>query len=102
MPIKKYVIAFVVILVLTNIGNFVIHGMLLHDAYSHFPNILRTEQDSQAHMSGLMAGFLFFTIGFVWLYGHWKQTGNWIADGVKFSVAVWLVASVSRYAIYYA
>ena len=53
-------------------------------------------------MMSLMAGFLFFTIGFVWLYGQWKQTGNWLADGVKFSIAVWLVATVSRYAIYYA
>jgi len=99
---KKLILAFVVIFVLTAIGNFVIHAMLLHEPYSHYPNLLRTESDSNNHVTFLMVGFLFFTLGFVWIYGQWKQSGKALADGIKYGIAVWLIATVSRYAIYYA
>jgi len=100
--VKRFVLAFVAVLVLAAVGNFVVHGMLLHEPYSHFPNLLRTEKDSNDHIVFLMSGFLFFTLGFVWIYGQLRQSGNSLMDGLKYGAAVWLIASVSRYAIYYA
>ena len=101
MSMKKMVLANIVVLVLTAVGNFLIHGMLLREAYGKFPNLLRTLNDSNDHVMFLMVGFLFFTLAFVWIYAQMKQGGSWIADGLKYAIAVWLIASVSRYAIYY-
>ena len=102
MSMKKMVLANIVVLVLTAVGTFLIHGMLLREAYGKFPNLLRTLNDSNDHVMFLMVGFLFFTLAFVWIYAQMKQGGSWIADGLKYAIAVWLIASVSRYAIYYA
>jgi len=102
MSMKKLILANVVVLVLSAVGNFMIHGMLLREAYGKFPNLLRTLNDSNDHAMFLMVGFLFFTLGFVWIYAQLKQSGSWMMDGLKYAIAVWLIASVSRYAIYYA
>ena len=102
MSIKKQGIAFVILFVLTAIGNFVIHGMLLQPAYKESANLMRGEQDAGTHMMFLMVGFFFFCLGMVWIYAQMKQTGSWLADGIRYAIAVWLIATVSRYSIYYA
>src|SRR5271167_1848804 len=102
MSIKKQGIAFVVLFFLTAIGNFVIHGVLLRPSYMQVKEMMRSEQDGNAHAMFLMVGFFFFCLGMVWIYARMKHTGSWLGDGIRYSLAVWLIATVSRYSIYYA
>jgi hypothetical protein len=102
MTTKKTILAFVTILVLTALANFLIHAVLLHGVYQENANLMRSPQDGQAHAPFLLVGFLFFAVAFVWLYPHAGNGGAWPRHGLRYGVAVWLLASVSRYVIYYA
>jgi hypothetical protein len=102
MSLKKTILAFVTILILTALANFVIHAVLLQGVYQQNANLMRTPQDGQTHAPLLLVGFLFFALAFVWLYPHASTGGAWPMQGFRYGVAIWLLAAVSRYFIYYA
>jgi hypothetical protein len=91
----------VVFLVCTGL-NFVIHGVLLTPVYQQTPQLLRAEQDAQQHMLFMLLGFLVFSLAFVWIYARGLEAKPWLGQGLRYGLAVWLVASVSRYLIYFA
>ncbi len=66
------------------------------------PDLMRTPADSQTHTVYLIVGFLFFSIGFVGMYAAGVNSSHWVGQGIHYGALVWLVASVSRYFIYYA
>lgn len=99
---RRFLIAFVVVLVVTALLNFLIHGVLLQPSYQQTPQLLREQADANAHAISLLVGFFFFTLGFVWIYSRGVEAKPWAGQGIRYGVAVWLMASVSRYFIYYA
>jgi hypothetical protein len=102
MTLKKNILAFVLIFVLTTVTNFLIHGLLLQGPYQQSSNLLRGPEDGQAHALFLLIGFLFFSVAFVWLYPRTPAGGAWMMQGLRYGIAVWFIATVSRYLIYYA
>ena len=99
---RRFVLAFVVVFVVTAALNFLIHGVLLRPAYDQVPLLSREPADGQAHAKFLFAAFFFFALGFVWIYSQGVEVKAWAGQGIRYGIAVWLIASVSRYLIYYA
>jgi hypothetical protein len=99
---KKFFAAFALVLVASTMLNFVIHGILLRPLYQQSAQLMRDEADSGAHAMFLLVGFVFFSLGFVWIYARGVETKSWAGQGLRYGIAVWLIASVSRYSIYYA
>lgn len=99
---KKFILTFVVVFVVTFLGNFLIHGMLLHAPYAQHPQLLRPQQEANRYLGFMAAAFLFFSLGFVWIYAHGVEEKPWVGQGLRFGLAVWLLVSVTRYLIYYA
>jgi hypothetical protein len=99
---RRILIAFVAVLILSTIANFLIHGVILQPAYHATPHLIRAEQDASSHAPFLLWGFVFFSLGFVWIYARGVQAKPWLAQGMQYGFAMWLIASVSRYVIYYA
>jgi apolipoprotein N-acyltransferase len=99
---KKFLAAFGIVFVLSALLNFVIHGVLLKPLYQQSAQLMRDEADSGAHAMYLMVGFFFFTLGFVWIYARGVEAKPWVGQGLRYGIAVWLIATVSRYSIYYA
>jgi len=102
MTLKKTILAFVLIFVLTTLTNFLIHGILLQGPYQQNANLLRGPEDGQAHALFLLIGFFFFAVAFVWLYPRITAGDGWMMQGLRYGIAVWFIATVSRYLIYYA
>lgn len=102
MTSKKTILAFVVILVLTAVANFLIHAILLQGVYQQSAALMRNPEDGQAHAPFLLVGFFFFAVAFVWLYPRTPAGGAWMVHGLRYGIAVWFIATVSRYSIYYA
>jgi hypothetical protein len=102
MTLKKTILVFALIFVLTAVANFVIHGLLLQGVYQQSAALLRNPADGPAHAPFLLVGFFFFAAGFVWLYPRTSVGGFWVMQGFRYAIAVWLMATVSRYLIYYA
>src|SRR4051794_25820224 len=99
---RRFVTAFVSVFVLMSIVSFVIHGVLLKPEYDQYPQLLRPIPDANAHIAFLFLGFVFFSLGFVWIYSHGVEAKPWAGQGIRYGIAAWLIASVSRFFIYYA
>ena len=99
---KKQILAWAAVVVLCFVANFLIHGVLLQPYYSQTPQLLRPERDAQAHMPFMLLGFVIFSAAFVWIYARGIEAKPWFGQGLRYGFAVWLIASVSRYLIYFA
>jgi hypothetical protein len=102
MTLKKTILGFVVVLVLSAVTNFLIHAILLQGVYQQSAALMRSPADGQSHAPFLLVGFFFFSVAFVRLYPQTTAGGAWMAQGLRYGVTVWLIATVSRYFIYYA
>ncbi len=99
---KRQLLAVLAVFVLCSVLNFVVHGVILQPYYNQAPQMLRGPQDAQAHMPFMILSFLIFSLAFVWIYGRGAEAKPWLGQGMRFGLAVWLIASVSRYLIYFA
>jgi hypothetical protein len=98
---KKFLIAWVVIFVLWMAGSFVVHGVLLHDDYAKLGNLFRTEADSQQYFPWMIFAHILLSGAFAWIYSRGVETKPWFAQGIRFGIAVALLAIVPTYIIYY-
>ncbi len=98
---KKLVISVIVIFILAMASGFIIHGTILHGEYAKLPNLMRSE-DAMQKLFGLMflANFI-FAIGFSWIYIRGREAKPWLGQGVRYGVAVSLLAVVPMYMINY-
>lgn len=99
---KKMGLTIIVVFVVFTVLSFVIHGVLLSPLYQQTPQLLRVEQDANQHMIFMLLGFLIFSAAFVWIYARGLEAKPWLGQGLRYGLAMWLIASVSRYLIYFA
>ena len=99
---KKFIIAWIAIFVVWMFGSFVVHGLLLSTDYKALASMFRSEVDSQAYMPFMLGAHAIMAGAFVWIYARGAEAKPWLAQGMRFSVAVALLAVVATYMIYYA
>jgi len=99
---KKQLLAFVVVFVLCSVTNFLIHAVLLQPYYQQTPQLLRAPDDASAHMPFMLLSFLIFSVAFVWIYARGVEAKPWVGQGLRYGLAMWLIASVARYLTYFA
>lgn len=99
---KKFVVAWIVLFVLWMLGDFLIHGVLLHADYAQLPNLYRTEADAQGYFPFMLLAHLIMAGAFVWIFARGVEAKPWVAQGVRFGIAVALLSVVPIYLIYYA
>ena len=98
---KRYFIAWGVIFIVWMAGSFVVHGVLLHDDYSKLGNLFRTEADAQRFFPLMLLAHVILSGAFVWIYARGVEAQPWLAQGLRFGVAVALLTIVPTYLIYY-
>lgn len=98
---KKFFIAWIVIFIAWMVGSFVVHGALLHNDYGQLPNLMRTEADAQGYFPLMILAHVLMAGAFVWIYSRGEEAKPWVAQGVRYGVAVALLAVVPIYMIYY-
>jgi hypothetical protein len=99
---KKFIVAWVVLFVAWFLGDFVIHGLLLHADYLQQPNLYRAESDAQGYFPIMMLVHLIMAGAFAWIYARGVESKPWVAQGLRFGVATALLTSVPMYLTYYA
>ena len=100
---KKFLISWVVIFVAWMVGSFVVHGLLLGADYAGAePNLMRPEADQQAMFHWMLIAHIIMAGAFVWIYGRGSENKPWMQQGIRFGVAIALLAVVPVYLIYYA
>jgi hypothetical protein len=98
---KKFVIAWIVLFVAWLLGSFVVHGVLLRSDYMQLTNLFRTEDDQQKHFPLMILAHVILSGALVWIYARGAEAKPWLAQGVRFGVAVALLTIVPSYMIYF-
>jgi hypothetical protein len=98
---KKFFIAWAVIFVAWMIGSFIVHGALLSADYAQLPNLFRPEADAQQHFPLMILAHVLLAGAFVWIYSRGAEPKPWVAQGLRFGLAVALLTIVPTYMIYY-
>lgn len=98
---KKFFIAWVVIFVAWTMGSFVVHGLLLHDDYAKLPGLFRPEADAQKYFPLMLLAHVLLAGSFVWIYARGVEALPWLAQGLRFGIAILLLTIVPTYLIYY-
>lgn len=97
----KFILGWVAVFVVWMAGSFLVHGVLLHDDYGKLPNLMRTETDSQQYFPLMILAHVIMAGAFVWIYSRGIEPKPWLAQGIRFGVAVALLGVVPTYLIYY-
>jgi hypothetical protein len=98
---KKFFIAWFLIFVAWMLGSFVVHGVLLSDDYMQLTNLFRSEADTQHLFGWMILAHIILAGAFVWIYVQGAQDKPWLAQGIRFGIAVALLTIVPSYMIYY-
>lgn len=98
---KKFVVAWIVLFVGWMASSFVVHGALLGADYAKLANLFRSEADSQQYFPLMLLSHLLLAGAFAWIYAQGVQAKPWLAQGLRFGVAVALLTAIPTYTIYY-
>jgi hypothetical protein len=98
---KKFVISWIAVFIVWMAGSFTVHGVWLSDLYGTMPNIMRTEEDSQALFHFMLLSHVVMAGAFTWIYQRGAEDKPWAQQGLRFGIAIALLAPVPMFTIYY-
>jgi hypothetical protein len=98
---KRFFVAWAVVFVVWMIGSFVVHGTLLHADYAKLPNLFRPEAEAQQYFPLMILAHVIMAGAFAWIYSRGAEAKPWLAQGLRFGLAVALLTVVPTYTIYY-
>jgi hypothetical protein len=98
---KKFIFAWIGLFVAWLLGDFVVHAVLLHSDYMQLPSLYRTEADQQKYFPLMILAHVIMSGALVWIYARGAEAKPWVAQGVRFGVAVALLTAVPTYLIYF-
>ncbi len=99
---KQWLLAWIVVFVLWMLGGFVVHGLILQADYASLPNLFRTDADAQQYMPYMLLAHAIMAGALVWIYDRGRQARPWLAQGLRFGLAIAMLAVVPIYLMYYA
>jgi drug/metabolite transporter (DMT)-like permease len=100
---KSFVWSVVAVFVASMILGFVVHAVLLAGEYAKLvPNLFRGEQDQGAHFVYMIIAHVIMAIGITWVYRMGRENKPWLAQGVRFGIAIALLSTIPTYLIYFA
>jgi hypothetical protein len=98
---KRFLIAWAVLFVAWFIGSFVVHGVLLRADYMQLTSLFRSQGDEQTYFPLMVLAHVILSGAFVWIYARGVEAKPWMAQGVRFGIAVALLTIVPTYMIYF-
>jgi hypothetical protein len=98
---KKFLIAWVVVFIVWMLGSFVVHGWLLRPDYTALGAMFRSDADQQQYIPLMLLAHVIMSGAFVWIYARGNEAKPWVAQGVRFGVAVALLGVIPTYLIYF-
>jgi hypothetical protein len=98
---SKLVISAIVMFVMALVLSYVVHGVLLYDDYLQMQSWMRPKADVDRLFYFIVIAQALFGVAFAWIYEQGREDKPWLAQGVRFGVAVALLAIAPFYLIYH-
>ena len=100
---RTFVISVVVMFLVSVALGFTVHGFLLGDEYARLtPTVYRVPEDSRHYFGYMMAGNFLFATGFTWIYRQGRASKPWLAQGVRYGIAIAVLSTIPTFLTYYA
>jgi hypothetical protein len=100
--IKRLILAWAVVFAAWMVGNFLIHALLLSADYGRLTALYRPEAEAMQHLPLEVLAHVIMAFAFVMIFSELPAAKPWLQRGVRYGVAVALLAAVPTYLIYYA
>ena len=98
---KKFILAVVLIFVVSMVLGFITHAYVLSAEYQA-TGLFRPDAEAEAYFPYMLLAHVIMAFAFVWIYQFGREDKLWVAQGMRFGVAIALLAAVPIYLIYYA
>jgi hypothetical protein len=98
---KKFLISTVAVFVVWMLGSFLVHGLWLQPTYDAMTNIIRPVADQERLMPFMLLAHLLMSGAFVWIYQRGNEDKPWAQQGLRFGIAIALLAPIPTFMIYY-
>jgi hypothetical protein len=98
----KFAISAIVMFVMSLGLGMLIHGVLLHDDYARYPNLMRPLSEVQAKFPVSALAHVCLALAFSWIYLKGREEKAWVWQGVRYGFAIALLSAIPAYLIYYA
>lgn len=98
---RKFFIAWIVLFVAWMAGSYAVHGALLHEDYAKLQALFRPEAEAQKQLPLMILAHVIMAGAFVWIYSRGIEAKPWLAQGIRYGVAIALLTIVPMYLIYY-
>lgn len=96
---SRFWIGWLVVFVLWMAGGYLIHDMLLGADYAALPNLFRPEAEVHEGILHLAIAHVLMAGAFTWIYSRGVTDRPWLGQGLRFGVAIALLAVVPMYFI---
>jgi hypothetical protein len=96
----KFLISGAVMFVMAWALSFVVHGWLLGGDYAATAG-MRPPAEAQAIIGYLILAQALFGIAFAWVYEQGREDKPWLAQGLRFGIAIAFLTVIPTYLIYH-
>ena len=97
-----FAISVAALTVLSLIIGFGVHELLLGAEYRQLTNLFRSPEDAQKYFGYMLLAHVFMGAGLTWIYRQGREAKPWLAQGVRFGIAVSVLMVIPMYLIYFA
>ena len=87
--------------VLSLIIGFGVHELLLGAEYRQLTNLFRSPADAEKYFGYMLLAHVFMGAGLTWIYRQGREAKPWLAQGVRFGIAVSVLMVIPMYLIYF-
>lgn len=88
--------------VLSLLIGFVVHVLVLGPEYAKLPALFRPPQEAEGYFGVMLIAHVFIGAGFTWIYRQGREAKPFLAQGIRFGLAVAVLVTIPTYLIYYA
>jgi hypothetical protein len=97
----KFWISALVMFVMAFALSFLVHSVLLYDDYMQMQSWMRPQAQVQSLIPYMIVAQAVFGIAFAWVYVQGHQPRPWLAQGIRFGIAVAALTVIPTYLIYH-
>jgi hypothetical protein len=97
-----FVISAVALSILSLLIGFVVHAWQLGPEYAKLTGLFRAPADAQAHFPYMILAHVCMGVGVTWVYRQGREAKPFLAQGVRFGLALAVLIVLPMYLIYFA
>ena len=97
----KFWISALVMFVLAFALSFLVHSVLLYNDYMQMQSWMRPQAQVQSLIPYMIVAQAIFGIAFAWIYIQGREDRPWLAQGIRFGIAVAALTVIPTYLIYH-